>query len=177
MVKPIPVTIPSLSVELTNRAFSGTSFSPEKRVCEKWIPHRASGGFGSVLRKTTTQRLQNVQTAFIEAFNAIADRYASMTNAYLAAHSRVMSSMITGPARFPVESNRKKIDTADNRANEANDYLRKTRRGLRRRYAARWTIPFRLCLMTSIRDYPSEKRRRRNTRRSMQRCVRTTTQH
>src|SRR5690606_23947689 len=60
-----------------------------------------------------------------DEFEKLRDGYRRRYEAYLRAHSRVMSWMIVGPARFPTERNRKRSAAADKRAEEANDFLRK----------------------------------------------------
>lgn len=125
---PVRISESGISTEEARTAFMGTSHSPEKRG--------ASARRGLFLdlvnlwrqfEPTYNAAPEDRQAAFREAFEDAAARYTALTRAYLSAHGRVMSSMITGPARFPVESNRKKSDTADKRAQEASEYLGKAR--------------------------------------------------
>lgn len=48
--------------------------------------------------------------------------YLSKNSALLASRSRVMSAMITGPARFPVARNQKRMDAYEKRAKEFYDW-------------------------------------------------------
>lgn len=53
------------------------------------------------------------------AIQRLIDRHAKLTAAYWSAMSRCLSPMIAGPARFPVERNRKRTEAADNRLHDA----------------------------------------------------------
>jgi hypothetical protein len=64
-----------------------------------------------------------------EVFNDVANGYRSRYLAALGARSRTASAMIAGPARFPVERNRKRLETAHKRSTEAEEYLT---RGMKR---------------------------------------------
>lgn len=95
--------------ELAYRSFSGTSFSPEKRA-------------ESIVRDYSQEL--NEDLLIFKAMGADATQlerykagYIKHLSAWLASHSNVMSSMITGPANFPVAKNRKRSDWADNHYN------------------------------------------------------------
>ncbi len=53
-----------------------------------------------------------------ELFINFREKYKNATLNYLRSHSRVMSSMITGSAKFPVDSNRRKSDAAYKKMNK-----------------------------------------------------------
>jgi hypothetical protein len=128
-------SIDNINKETARRAFCATSFSPEKR--------------GEYYRKGYVEHMQNVQEEFAawvteeNAAEMSADlesyrlKYIKLFNAYLYAHSRVMSPMITGPAKFPTRSNKKKGDTADRRRNELLEWSKKRLDKLRRKYNPR----------------------------------------
>ena len=121
-----PVTIPSIPSDLANRAFNGTSHSPERRG------QSFREGFRQELtdiwqqfEKRYNEADEDRQAAFIDTFNTMAAKYGDMSRAYLSSHGNVMSAMIVGPARFPTDRNRKKMDAADNKMTEALEYIRK----------------------------------------------------
>ena len=60
--------------------------------------------------------------------------YVQRLHAYWSSHSRVVSTMITGPANFPTAANRKRCDSADKRCSEWLDWDKKTLEKLRRKY-------------------------------------------
>lgn len=105
-----------VSLELAIRAHSGTSFSPEKRGASV-----VAGYMGDMqtavdeFSKYVTDENRADIAADLEAYRA---GYIKRLNAYLHAHSNVMSTMIAGPANFPVERNRKRGNTADKRRDE-----------------------------------------------------------
>lgn len=85
--------------ESAYRAYSGTSFSPEVRAFD-------------FVKSYSSLLLEDLK--IIKEFDADLERYESKFKEYLSiwlsAKSRCMSSMITGPANFPVERNRKNND-------------------------------------------------------------------
>ncbi len=105
-----------VSLELATRAHYGTSFSPEKRGASV-----VAGYIGDMqtavdeFSKYVTDENRADIAADLEAYRV---GYINKLNAYLHAHSNVMSTMITGPANFPVERNRKRGNTADKRRDE-----------------------------------------------------------
>jgi hypothetical protein len=122
---PVPVHESDIPTETAVRAYSGTSHSPERRgqsarrdyvrqMAQVWKRAvRAAGDDPAAMERITEQMRELVSG------------YRSRYLASLSAHSQVMSSMIAGPAKFPVRSNQKKIDTADRRAGEAQEFLEK----------------------------------------------------
>ncbi len=122
----LPVRIPSIPLDIATRAFMGTSHSPERRG------QAAADGFRSEI-ESLWQRFEPAyraaaperQAAFVDRFNEIADRYAALTRDYLASHGQVMSTMIAGGSKFPVERNRKRSEAADNKARQAAEYMEK----------------------------------------------------
>ena len=103
--------------ELAYRAHSGTSFSPEKR--SESIVNDYSEEIDNDVIKITAQGANSEQ---IERY---VNGYKSKLTTYLHSQSNVMSTMITGPANFPVESNRKKSNWADNHYTHFREWRKK----------------------------------------------------
>lgn len=95
--------------DLAYRAFSGTSFNPEKRG-ETFIKEHESE------LKSDLEKLPE------EVKERDAERYIALCYDYLLSHSRVYSSMITGPSNFPVDRMRKLNGYADNKYAAVQDF-------------------------------------------------------
>src|SRR5690606_30765641 len=123
--KPAPPEIGEIDRTLATRSFEGTSHTPDRRG------ESARSEYVRLLRNAWDEAVEIAgdDPAALERirdeFEKLRDGYRRRYEAYLAARSRIMSPMIVGPARFPVERNRKRMDAADKRADEANDFLRK----------------------------------------------------
>ncbi len=88
--------------ELAYRAFCGTSFSPEVRAKStvEWINEMLQEDLEKI--KTESGNTGNYES-----------KYMDHATKWLSAKSRCMSSMITGPANFPVARNRKYMSYED----------------------------------------------------------------
>lgn len=129
-------SIDDINQDTARQAFSATSFSPEKR--------------GELYRQDYVNHMQGVKETFARwatAENAAAmsqdleayrQKYVQLLTAYLHAHSRVMSPMITGPANFPTRTNTKRSNTADKRRAELLLWSQKRLDKLRRKYDPRY---------------------------------------
>lgn len=119
---PMPA-VGGISMALAEQAHRGTSFTPERRA------EQERDSFLGALREAWDRaaRIAGQDQAAIdritEVFKDVADGYRERYTATLQARSRVMSSMIAGPARFPVDRNRKRLETEQKRAEEAHQYL------------------------------------------------------
>ncbi len=125
-------SIDDIDQQTAECAFNGTSFSPEKRGelrRREYVEHMTAVKvkFGQWVTADNAEEMN----ADLEVYKA---EYISKLNDYLYAHSRVMSTMITGPANFPTNSNRKKSDTADRRMVELIEWSKKRLDKLERRY-------------------------------------------
>lgn len=105
------------------RAYSGISFSPEKRA-ESVV---------SDYEQQLNEDLENIPKTEQERY---IDGYKSHLFAWLSAKSRCLSSMITGPARFPVERNRKALQSEMNRLEEFTEWRKKALAGIAKRIEA-----------------------------------------
>lgn len=122
---PTPVNESDIPMRTAVNAYAGTSHSPERRgqsaqrdyvrtMAAAWKQaQRAAGDDPAAVARITEQLAELVPG------------YRSRVLAALGAHGRVMSSMIAGPANFPVRSNQKRSDTADKRSQEASEFLKK----------------------------------------------------
>lgn len=105
-----------ISLELAIRAHYGTSFRSEERGAGI-----VAGYMGDMqtavdeFSKYVTDENRADIAADLEAYRV---GYINKLNAYLHAHSNVVSAMIAGPSKFPVERNRKRGNTADKRRDE-----------------------------------------------------------
>jgi hypothetical protein len=114
-----------LDRDLAYKSHAFTSFYPEKRAEQRIQDH-----------KNMFDELVSDLGGFFEQKHA--DKLHSLWTDYLHAHSRVASTMITSPANFPVERNRKYSDWADNKFNaicEYRDNLHKWKRKADKRQA------------------------------------------
>ena len=96
--------------DLAYRAYTGTNFSPEKRA-------------QSVVNDYSQELDEDIQTLtnkgcdqeFIDKYKGL---YISHLTAWLHAKSNCISSMITGPSKFPVRRAEKANRTEENRGKE-----------------------------------------------------------
>jgi hypothetical protein len=120
--EPLPLTCP-------RNTFSGMSFRDEERAKRETADAAEREGH---IRAWAAEIASDPDADPIpaEAIERAVEKHAANTRAYWAAMSRCMSPMITGPANFPVERNRKRNDTAMKRAEE----MRVHYEGLRARF-------------------------------------------
>jgi hypothetical protein len=86
--------------------------------------------FGDYLRRIAESGGAIDVAAEAEQF---ARRQIELSRAYWNAESRCASAFITGPARFPVERNRKRLDSADSRGREIGEHAKAARKAVERR--------------------------------------------
>lgn len=97
--------------DLARRAYNGTSWSPEKRgddTITSYLTHMQA--VDEEFSQWTTDDNRDEIACDLEAY---CTKYAELLRTYLASHSNVMSTMITGPANFPARRNEKRSDWAD----------------------------------------------------------------
>lgn len=111
--------------------FEGISFRPEGWAAREneALKERAAS---IVARAADLIKIRGAQMIAPEIVESLISRHAKLTAAYWSAMSRCLSPMITGPARFPVERNRKRTDSSDRRLREALDDLPRAFRALER---------------------------------------------
>jgi hypothetical protein len=110
-----------IPLDLAIRAHEGTSYSPEKRGqsrVDEYIDIMKSDY--ELLKKyaDTKEKVNQLN----EMFERYREGYKKRTLDMLSSHSRIVSSMISGPARFPTSTMRKRNDSYDNKVRESIEY-------------------------------------------------------
>lgn len=125
-IPPIIAQLDDISRELATRAFNGTSFDPEKRgeSRRKEYVEAVNGLYAEMWGIAKTDEQKALLAAEMERYR---QGYVKHLSAYLQSHSNVVSSMIAGPARFPVARMQKRGQWADNKVNELLEWDRKAR--------------------------------------------------
>jgi len=105
-------------------AHHGTSFVPEKRAEQERADYAQT--MTQDMASLTALADTDEKRALLPAeFARYREGYKARTLAYLAAKTRCMSTMITGPANFPTTRNNKHGDTADRRLHELLEYRKR----------------------------------------------------
>ena len=114
----------TISRELAYRAYSAISFSPDKRADStvKEFNESLQDDYDKLLNYAISNEQKEV---LIAEFMNYQSQYKSKFESYLHAKSRTMSTMITGPANFPVRSNEKKMNTERKRWEDFSDWQSK----------------------------------------------------
>jgi hypothetical protein len=119
-------------------AYDGTSWSPEQReasAIQEYVNHMSA-----VAQEFTQWNTADNNAAMVADLEEYRARYAAKYNAYLAAHSRVVSTFITGGSGWTasrVRTNEKRNNSTDNRLTELLEYSQKQLKRLRARYNPR----------------------------------------
>lgn len=106
--------------DLACRAFSGTSFSPEERAMQYIRDYE----------KELNTDLANMPENEKERYIA---KYKDWVRTLFDKHSRIMSAMITGPARFPTRRNEKMNNYYDSAVGEFREWREKALKAIARR--------------------------------------------
>ncbi len=106
---------------LAEAAHAGTSFVPERRAEQEAAEYAATlrADFEGLAKLADTEEKQ---AQLAEEFERYRAGYRKRALALLHSRSRCLSPMITGPSRFPVERNRKRLDIAERRLNDLLDF-------------------------------------------------------
>lgn len=120
-----------LSRQAGINAHRGMSFSPEKRSDGDIAEYiREVTGFADMCERCA-ETPEQIALA-VEEVERFRLGYIRHRNAMWSAYSRCMSPMITGPARFPVARNQKRMDSYDKRCREFSTWYDKARKAARR---------------------------------------------
>jgi hypothetical protein len=120
-----------IPIDLARRAHGHTSHVPEQRADQERAGYASTlaADMAALAALATTEEKREILAAEFARYRA---GYATRVRAYLDARSRCASAMITGPARFPVERNRKRNAIADRRNQEADDFRARALAAIRR---------------------------------------------
>lgn len=119
-------------------AYSGTSYSPERREASQKTDYLAH--IAEVAERFSQWETPDNAEAMAEDLEAYRSGYAARLNGYLASHSRIVSQFVTGAGGWTpamVRSNNKKIDIADNKLRDLIEWSDKRLEKLRNRYDPR----------------------------------------
>lgn len=120
--------------QLASAAHSGTSHTPElraKQEAQDYSNHMMQ--FRNRLSKLETpENKEQIE----QAFQHYRETYRNKNAARLAAKSRVLSWMVTGPANFPNARNQKRSDAADNRTAELVEWAESARAAIIRKFTS-----------------------------------------
>lgn len=94
------------------RAYEGTSFIPEVRAA-------------TAIREYESLVIEDLKNLPTEEHDDYVNRFKELVGVLFDRHSRVLSSMITGPANFPVKRNEKANSSFDRAVNEFNEWRAK----------------------------------------------------
>ena len=124
-----------VSEELARRSHQGTSMSPEKRGKDAVTGYTNHvGEVAAEFEKWATDENREAMTAGLEEWRA---GYAKRLQDCWSAHSRCISTMITGPSGFPVRRAQKANTSADNRLSELLEWSARRLKRLRGSYDPR----------------------------------------
>lgn len=124
-----------INKKLAHQAHYATSFVPEERA--KYYVTSYMQEMAAMVEEFSRFVTDENEADIMESLEYYRQGYLKRLHDYLSAHSRVMSPMITGPARFPVARNNKRIDTADKRRDEWLEWCNRTKERMRRMYDPR----------------------------------------
>lgn len=114
--------------ELAERAFYGTSFSPEKRADQAIRDYNAQL---EAMRELIFKHAGDEADAEFERFET---RFTALYTNWLSVRSRCVSTMIAGPSNFPVRQAQKANDSESKRWQEVSEYVEKVERAIMRKY-------------------------------------------
>ena len=128
----VKARVDDIPLEVAVRAYSGISFTPERRaerVREEYVAHIQS--VAEDLSPLVTNAEQ--RAIFEEELERYRQRYIDLLTRYLAAKSRVVSPMIAGPSNFPVAQHEKAIRSEQKRLDELISWSKRAKEAIRRK--------------------------------------------
>lgn len=122
----------SIELKFAQDAFRGTSFHSEERGAR--FIRDVDEHLAQIAQWVGQWRTDDNAAAIDEALAYYRQKYTELARAYLAAHSRCISSFIAGPSGFPVERARKANASADKRLNDWLEWAHRQRERLARQF-------------------------------------------
>lgn len=116
------ISVDDLDRDLATRAYAGTSHTPERRAEQERAEYVA------YMEKLRGEVLE--AGGDLEAFESFRAQWLKRKREQLSRRQGLMSSMIVGPARFPVAQQRKRSDVYDRKQREFAEWTDKQRRRL-----------------------------------------------
>lgn len=121
----------TITVKEIERNWDALSHHPDRRARSELRSVAATlSDFGEYLQAVAAKGGDINVEAEGERF---ASKHVQLASAYWHAEGNCASWFIVGPARFPVERNRKRLETADRRAAEAREHVGKAKKAVERR--------------------------------------------
>jgi hypothetical protein len=119
---PIPVSADDVSYQLAYAAHSNSCHRPDV-----WAKHAQESYVRDMLRAyqllSDTAQCEEQKALIPDLLERFKAGYLERKMRYLSAESRTASSMVTGPANFNIERNRKRMAVADRRGEELQVYI------------------------------------------------------
>jgi hypothetical protein len=129
---PFTASPQDIDAKRVHDAYTNTSHSPQQKGSmyqREYIEHMTNLYYELLpFARTDAQK-----AVLLEEIERYKQGYKDKLYAYLAAHSRVASSFITGSAKFPVRSNQKKSESADKRYAEFSDWSQKAQTSIKKK--------------------------------------------
>lgn len=114
--------------QIAERAFHGTSFSPEKRA------ERVIEDYSQMLAEDGERIREIAGDKWEDEFNRYRENLKNRYIAWLSARSNCISSMITGPARFPTRRAEKANDRESRLYSEMMEFRKKALMAINKKY-------------------------------------------
>ncbi len=113
--------------KLAYAAHAGMSHVPDERAKQRQIYYLDDMKAFREHLEAQSSNPESVKDSVDAEFRRFREGYLKRLKALLSAESRTISPMITGPANFPVERNRKRMETAMRRSKELSDFISRAR--------------------------------------------------
>lgn len=129
---PIIAHITDIDREFAIRAFTNTSFHPDRRgeQARREYADFVNGLYAELWPLAKTDEQKQLLADEMERYR---QGYLTRQNAYLASHANCASSFVVGPARFPTARMQKRSRWADNKANALLVWSKKAQKAIRRK--------------------------------------------
>lgn len=127
---PTIANIDDIDKGFAQRAFYGTSFDPAKRGemrRQEYVEH-IQGLYAELWPIAATDEQKAMLADEMERYR---QNYLAKYHAYLASHSRIVSTMIAGPANFPSHRMQKYGDWTDKRLNELIEWSKRAQASIK----------------------------------------------